>query len=93
MPYSVGAQGSNGCSGYPVVKEGGEVMGCHKTEADATAQAKAEGYSYWLRGLGVDGETVNRDTAELELQLKALWNGMEPEERSKLISEAAIIIK
>lgn len=41
MPYSVGAQGSNGCSGYPVVKEGGEVMGCHKTEADATAQVRA----------------------------------------------------
>jgi len=41
MPYSVGAQNSNGCSGYPVVKEGGEVMGCHKTEADATAQVRA----------------------------------------------------
>ena len=41
MPYSVGAQGSNGCSGYPVVKEGGEVMGCHKTEAEATAQVRA----------------------------------------------------
>ena len=41
MPYAVGAQGSNGCSGYPVVKEGGEVMGCHKTEADATAQVRA----------------------------------------------------
>ena len=41
MPYSVGSQGSNGCSGYPVVKEGGEVMGCHKTEAEATAQVRA----------------------------------------------------
>ena len=41
MPYSVGAQGSYGCSGYPVVKEGGEVMGCHKTEAEATAQVQA----------------------------------------------------
>ncbi len=41
MPYAVGAQGSNGCSGYPVVKEGGEVMGCHKTEAEATAQVQA----------------------------------------------------
>ena len=41
MPYAVGAQGSNGCSGYPVVKEGGEVMGCHKTEADAISQVRA----------------------------------------------------
>lgn len=41
MPYSVGAQGSYGCSGYPVVKEGGEVMGCHKTEAEATNQVQA----------------------------------------------------
>ena len=41
MPYAVGAQGSNGCSGYPVVKEGGEVMGCHKTEAEATNQVRA----------------------------------------------------
>jgi hypothetical protein len=41
MPYSVGSQGSYGCSGYPVVKEGGEVMGCHKTEAEATAQVRA----------------------------------------------------
>lgn len=41
MPYAIGAQGSNGCSGYPVVKEGGEVMGCHKTEAEATNQVRA----------------------------------------------------
>lgn len=41
MPYSVGSQGSYGCSGYPVVKEGGEVMGCHKTQAEATAQVQA----------------------------------------------------
>ena len=41
MPYAVGAQGSNGCSGYPVVKEGGQVMGCHKTADDAKAQVMA----------------------------------------------------
>ena len=41
MPYAVGAKGSNGCSGYPVVKEGGEVMGCHQTEADAVNQVRA----------------------------------------------------
>lgn len=41
MPYSVGERGSHGCSGYPVVKEGGEVMGCHGTQAEATNQVQA----------------------------------------------------
>ena len=42
MPYSVGAKGSHGCSGYPAVKTGtGEVMGCHKTRSEAAAQIYA----------------------------------------------------
>jgi hypothetical protein len=42
MPYSVGAKGSHGCSGYPAVKTGtGEVMGCHKTRGEAAAQIYA----------------------------------------------------
>jgi len=41
MPYKVGAKGSYGCSGYPAVKEGGEVMGCHKTRAAAAGQIYA----------------------------------------------------
>ena len=41
MPYKVGAKGSYGCSGYPAVKEGGEVMGCHKTKSQAAAQIYA----------------------------------------------------
>ncbi len=41
MPYRIGAKGSYGCSGYPAVKEGGEVMGCHKTRAEAAAQIYA----------------------------------------------------
>lgn len=41
MPYSVGAKGSYGCSGYPAVKEGGEVMGCHDTKEQAAAQIYA----------------------------------------------------
>jgi hypothetical protein len=42
MPYKVGAKGSYGCSGYPAVKEGtNEVMGCHKTRAEAAAQIYA----------------------------------------------------
>jgi hypothetical protein len=41
MPYAVGSKGSNGCSGYPVVKEGGEVMGCHMTQEAAMSQVQA----------------------------------------------------
>jgi hypothetical protein len=39
MPYKVGAKGSFGCSGYPALKEGtNEVMGCHTSRAEASAQ-------------------------------------------------------
>lgn len=41
MPYNIGEKGSNGCSGYPVVKDDGKVMGCHKTREDALAQQRA----------------------------------------------------
>jgi hypothetical protein len=41
MPYHVGAKGSNGCSGYPAVKDDGTVMGCHKTRSQAAAQIYA----------------------------------------------------
>ena len=41
MPYRVGAKGTNGCGGYPVVKEDGEVVGCHATRADADAHLQA----------------------------------------------------
>ena len=41
MPYRVGAKGSYGCSGYPAVKDTGEVMGCHKTRAAAAGQIYA----------------------------------------------------
>lgn len=41
MPYHVGAKGSNGCSGYPALKDTGEVMGCHKTAKEAAGQIYA----------------------------------------------------
>jgi hypothetical protein len=42
MPYSIGEQGSYGCSGYPVVKDGtSDVMGCHDTREDAVRQIAA----------------------------------------------------
>lgn len=39
--YSVGAKGSNGCSGYPVVGGEGKVHGCHPTKGAAMAQTRA----------------------------------------------------
>ena len=41
MPYRIGAKGSSGCSGYPALKDTGEVMGCHKTRGEAAAQIYA----------------------------------------------------
>jgi hypothetical protein len=42
MPYHIGPLGSNGCKGYPVVKnDDGKVMGCHETEAQAKSQIAA----------------------------------------------------
>lgn len=41
MPYHVGAKGSSGCSGYPVVSDAGRVMGCHPTESNAQEQVAA----------------------------------------------------
>jgi hypothetical protein len=41
MPYRVGAKGTNGCAGYPVIKEGGEVVGCHTTRSEADSHLQA----------------------------------------------------
>lgn len=39
--YRAGKKGSYGCSGYPTVSADGTVHGCHKTKAQAAAQARA----------------------------------------------------
>lgn len=42
MPWHIGAKGSHGCSGYPVIKDSdNSVAGCHKTKKDANAQLAA----------------------------------------------------
>lgn len=41
MPYHVGEKGSNGCKGYPAVKDDGTVMGCHETKEQAASQIYA----------------------------------------------------
>jgi len=68
MPYRVGAKGSYGCSGYPAVKEGGEVMGCHTTRAEAAAQIYAINRSEGNIGKGMpdlkEGDFVMGMTSE-----------------------------
>lgn len=41
MPYHIGAKGSSGCSGFPVVDDKGKVHGCHPTKANAQEQLGA----------------------------------------------------
>jgi HK97 family phage prohead protease len=42
MPWHIGAKGSHGCSGYPVIKDSDDsVAGCHTTKAKAQAQLAA----------------------------------------------------
>jgi hypothetical protein len=41
MPYHVGAKGSSGCSGFPVVDDKGKVHGCHPTKSHANRQIQA----------------------------------------------------
>jgi HK97 family phage prohead protease len=42
MPWHVGEQGSHGCDGYPVIKDGtDEVEGCHDTREQANRQLAA----------------------------------------------------
>jgi hypothetical protein len=67
MPYNVGSKGSYGCNGYPVVKEDGEVMGCHATREKAEAQQKA---LYASENKSVDEEFDDID------QYMSKWNGV-----------------
>ena len=41
MPYNVGAKGSHGCSGYPVVDDKGKTVGCHPTRDKAVNHLQA----------------------------------------------------
>lgn len=67
MPYNVGSRGSYGCSGYPVVKEDGEVMGCHTTRAEAEAQQRAL--------YANENKSKDEDWDEVD-EYMSKWNGM-----------------
>lgn len=53
--YTVGAKGTHGCKGYPVVGGEGKVHGCHATEAEAQAQQAAIYASQAAAEKSVDG--------------------------------------
>ena len=75
MPYSVGEKGSYGCSGYPAVKEGGEVMGCHETKEQAMAQIYAIKQSEQKAG-GIDNSGVGiKNPEEWPVKKNALSEG------------------
>ncbi len=40
MPWKI-QQGKSGCNGYAVVKEGGELVGCHPSRSRALAHMRA----------------------------------------------------
>jgi hypothetical protein len=70
MPYHVGAKGSHGCSGYPAVKDTGEVMGCHKTRADAAGQI------YAINRSEGNIKSLNNECCPDEVEKKApCWEG------------------
>lgn len=51
--YRAGKKGTYGCSGYPTVSADGTVHGCHKTRAQAAAQARAIWASTSQKAMGV----------------------------------------
>jgi hypothetical protein len=71
MPYSVGAKGTHGCSGYPVVKTAtGEVMGCHPSVEDANKQLAALHIN--------EPDSMKADSSILPAQPSSTTNSMYP---------------
>lgn len=79
MPYSIGGKGTNGCSGYPVVKEDGEVMGCHQTREDALAQQRALYASEAKKSMDTDPNPITgeeRESISEDSEPGFKWNGL-----------------
>lgn len=68
MPYNIGSRGSNGCSGYPVMKEDGEMMGCHNTRSEAEAQQRALYAS--------ENKSMDEDEFDDIDEYMSKWNGV-----------------
>lgn len=61
--YTVGAKGTHGCSGYPVVGDTGKVHGCHKTKEGARAQQAAI-YTSTSKGESYDVDSAIKKSAD-----------------------------
>lgn len=79
--YTIGARGTHGCSGYPVVGDTGKVHGCHKTRAQARAQQAA---IYASEASNKSYEYYSEDSAirkgccpELDKAQGPCWDGYE----------------
>jgi hypothetical protein len=86
MPYIVGEKGSYGCAGYPVIKEGGEVLGCHKTEADARAQIFAINQSEE----NIEEKEVISNDGGIGIKNPQPWPGTEMTERERRVRKMHI---
>lgn len=81
MPYFVTDQ-SPGCSGFAVVKDDGEAIGCHQTKADAIAQMVAVSLAEGIdpggeRAVRVPVPGVDKFTTEAEALARADQLGCE----------------
>lgn len=79
MPYHVGAKGSYGCSGYPAVKDDGEVMGCHQTKEQAEAQIYAINQSEG----NIDEKEMVTSGGGVGIKNPQAWPGTELEEEKR----------
>lgn len=78
MPYNIGGRGTNGCSGYPVVKEDGKVMGCHQTREEALAQQRALYASEAKKSMDSDTDPITgeeRESISENNELGFGWSG------------------
>lgn len=84
MPYHIGAKGSNGCSGYPVLSDKGHIAGCHATEAEATAQ---------LGALYANVPDASKTDTPMDVAYNAVVTNPEPANPSSSINPAVGIKK
>lgn len=89
--YTIGAKGTHGCKGYPVVGGEGTVHGCHATEAEAQSQQAAI-YASQASEKAMSG-CCPEETVE-----KACWEGytqrgMKPGKNGRMVPNCVPVAK
>ena len=72
--FIVGAKGTHGCDGYPVVGGEGKVHGCHPTRAAAIQQQRALYAAEAQSKKSHDGAITNEDAKGIAAALQEAWN-------------------